>query len=70
MRFDSRLYTDLDKNDIEYKNVVFIKKYLRFLPLCDILYVHEGVFILVKKGVFYEKNKKFLGWSKKGIRDG
>lgn len=36
------------------------KKYLYFPPKCDILYVHEGVFILVKKGEFMKKIKKFL----------
>ena len=38
-----------------------------FSPKCVILYVHEGVFILVKKGEFMKKIKKFLSEVKKEL---
>ena len=38
-----------------------------FTLKCDILYVHEGVFILVKKGEFMKKIKKFLSEVKKEL---
>ena len=38
-----------------------------FAPNCDILYLHVGVFILVKKGDFMKKIKNFLSEVKKEL---